>query len=75
MHELSQPCKQVLLKAEFAYLYMFLHNTGLDVGRKLQLKTKAGCGKGRPSTDPARILTFSSVDAMLPYERSTKSGR
>jgi hypothetical protein len=26
MHELSQPCKQVLLKAEFAYLYMFLND-------------------------------------------------
>jgi hypothetical protein len=26
MHELSQPGKQVLFKAEFAYPYMFLHN-------------------------------------------------
>ena len=45
MHELSQPCKQVLLKAEFAYLACFCIITVELLGGDCNEKPRLGTGR------------------------------
>ena len=61
MHKLSQACKQVRLKAEFAhlYMYMFLHNNGRTVGRSLiDASPTSPSARRRLPPCPGQILLY-----------------